>query len=251
MIDIKMALKMTVLSASLFALVGCGGECCLSDSKLKDNSIENKTQTETLKENGTPLALTPNALEPKSADSVLPPVAVISVDGDDSELIKIEPHTEYTFSGSKSNDPDGDNHTLKYKWTDLNDDDLGTGVSIEKEFPKKGLYRTTLLVTDEQNLTDSVDVCLLVGLDKMPLYISAGENQTITEGDDANVTAKVLCQDGLGFDYEWLDNGESISTEKHLDLSDLGTGVHKLKLVIKDFDDNCVRDTVIVTVVEK
>lgn len=113
-------------------------------------------------ENGKKIPTTPS-VEPKNIDSI-PPVAEITINGEDDDVIKVTSCEKNDFSAEYSNDPDGDNTNLTYQGIGTNQEDLGNELSFEKKVYDKGLYEVSLIVTDEQGLTGEDSTCLLVGM---------------------------------------------------------------------------------------
>lgn len=235
-LTIKNTLKMSVLSVSLFALTGCGGDaaCCDGVGQVASSSAN-------IGEKGVVASLKP-------LSSALNPTALITINGEDVALAKLTPCVNNTFSALGSNDPDGNNDNLTYKWKGLDNQDLGTASTFNKTFCNKGLYEVALEVTDEQNLTGKDSVCFLVGLDKMPLVVEVGESQTVREGESITLSASVLCQDDSAFDYKWTECGKEISTDASFSTSDLSVGEHTFKVVVTDADGRCVARYIKVTV---
>lgn len=246
MFTIKSALKVTILTASLFALSGCGDTGCCGESTMLGSANPAPNSTVNIEENGN-VATSKPAIEPKSVDFI-PPSAHITINGEEEDVVKVTTCADNDFSAENSNDPDGDNTNLTYQWTGTNQEDLGTDLSFIKKFCDDGLYEVSLIVTDEQNLTAKDSACLLVGMDEMPLVIDTGEDQTVNLGDEVTLSARVLCQDDTGFEYKWTDCGETVSTESSFTTSDLDVGEHKFKVVVKDPEGHCVSKYVTVTV---
>jgi chitodextrinase len=66
----------------------------------------------------------------------------------------------YTFDASQSFDPDG--KIAKYEW-DFGNGTKGEGVTVQKNFPKGGLYSVRLVVTDNKGLQSSTYKDVSVG----------------------------------------------------------------------------------------
>ena len=240
MFMIKSALKVSVLSMSLFALVGCGDSSCC-DGLSSATGVKQET-TAVIGENGGVATLAPS----NTPSGLISPTAHITINGEDTELAKLKLFVDNNFSALGSNDPDG--QTLTYKWTGLGNQDLGTALSFDKKFCDKGLYKVGLEVTDEHNLTGTDSVCILVGLDEMPLVVEVSENQTVVHGESVTLSATVVCQDDDTFDYIWTDCGVEISTDASFSTSDLSVGEHTFKVVVKDANGKCVSKYITVTV---
>jgi len=243
MFMIKSALKVSVLSVSLFALVGCGDSSCCDGVSSATGVKQDQTTTAVIGENGGVATLAPSS---NTSTALISPTAHITINGEDTELAKLKLFVDNNFSAIGSNDPDG--QTLTYKWTGLGNQDLGTALSFDKKFCNKGLYKVGLEVTDEHNLTGTDSVCILVGLDEMPLVVEVSENQTVAQGESVTLSATVVCQDDDTFDYKWTENGVEISTDASFSTSDLSVGEHTFKVVVKDANGKCTAKYITVTV---
>jgi len=149
MYSVKKVIKTTVFVTCMFGFIGCGGDTCC-DSPI--NTTLGLNPSDNVIEKGN-LGAEENSQEPK------PPVS-IATGNDIDDWVEIEPCNTVHFNGDESNDPDGNDENLTFKWTDINGCILSEESSFEKKFEKKGLHEVILTVTDEQNLTavDSVKV---------------------------------------------------------------------------------------------
>tara|TARA_B110000438_G_scaffold5179_1_gene5136 strand:+ start:2709 stop:3431 length:723 start_codon:yes stop_codon:yes gene_type:complete len=73
---------------------------------------------------------------------------------------KIQINETVSFSGSDSTDSDNDD--LTYLWSFEDDSKQYEGVSIERNYPDKGEYLVTLVVTDSTGLSDEIETTVLV-----------------------------------------------------------------------------------------
>ena len=73
---------------------------------------------------------------------------------------KIQINETISFSGADSTDSDNDE--LTYLWTFEDDSKQYEGISIERNYPDKGEFLVTLLVTDATGLSDEIETTVLV-----------------------------------------------------------------------------------------
>jgi hypothetical protein len=73
---------------------------------------------------------------------------------------KIQINETVSFSGSDSTDSDNDD--LTYLWSFEDDSKQYEGISIERNYPDKGEYLITLVVTDSTGLSDEIETTVLV-----------------------------------------------------------------------------------------
>ena len=73
---------------------------------------------------------------------------------------KIQMNETISFSGADSTDSDNDE--LTYLWTFEDDSKQYEGISIERNYPDKGEFLVTLLVTDATGLSDEIETTVLV-----------------------------------------------------------------------------------------
>ena len=73
---------------------------------------------------------------------------------------KIQINETISFSGSDSTDSDNDD--LNYLWSFEDDSKQYEGISIERNYPDKGEYLVTLVVTDSTGLSDEIETTVLV-----------------------------------------------------------------------------------------
>jgi PKD repeat protein len=84
-----------------------------------------------------------------------PPIA-------DFKLLDPSPEwdTRTRFDGSLSSDVDG--YIVSYQW-DFGDGNVGEGEDVSHEFNERGTYNVTLTVTDDQNLSKSKTILIVIG----------------------------------------------------------------------------------------
>lgn len=73
---------------------------------------------------------------------------------------KIQINETISFSGSDSTDSDNDD--LTYLWSFEDDSKQYEGINIERNYPDKGEYLVTLVVTDSTGLSDEIETTVLV-----------------------------------------------------------------------------------------
>jgi len=73
---------------------------------------------------------------------------------------KIQMNETVSFSGSDSTDSDNDD--LTYLWSFEDDSKQYEGISIERNYPDKGEFLVTLVVTDSTGLSDEIKTTVLV-----------------------------------------------------------------------------------------
>jgi PKD repeat protein len=240
--------KATLLPVVVFGFVGCGsGACCESDVNkgkgLTPNGTENKQLIPTPKNKLTPTGtVTPPA--PKA------PIAPIAVINDHIGVISVSNHCQaIPFTSIGSYDPDGDNTKLHYMWTTLDGKEISQESDFSHKFPENGIYETTLTVTDEQNLTGTDKVCILVGIDEshIPLVADAGKDIEVSQNESVTLSGRAVCRDDVA-SYIWQEEGTTLSEKPTFTTSKLPVGEHTLKLIIEDFAGNKTCDKVKVTV---
>ena len=253
MYKIQKVIKTTVLVAGLFGLVGCGGECCESDVSIskgapneKQNVGESGSNVPTTQPS--PPAQPSQTVEPSPIvpPSKKPPVVVVN---DGIGLIKLNPcNPTVTLTSEGTYDPDGNDENLTYKWTSVHGSPMSTESTFEHKFCGVGAYEATLTVTDEQNLTASDRLCVLVGIDEseIPLIADAGADFEVNGEQNVTISGHAVCRDE-SIDYKWIENGEIISHSPTFSKI-FSEGSHKLKLIIEDIAGNKTCDSVVVTV---
>lgn len=73
---------------------------------------------------------------------------------------KIQINETISFSGADSTDSDNDD--LTYLWSFEDDSKQYEGISIERNYPDKGEFLVTLVVTDSTGLSDEIETTVLV-----------------------------------------------------------------------------------------
>ncbi len=258
MYKIEKIIKTTALLAGLFGFVGCGGTCCSSDVSVSKGGTPSVIPNETLsiipKEVPSVTSKEVPSITPKEVPSITPtgetdeiieiiPLQPDAVANDIDEFIEVKPCAVVNFSDVGSYDPDAN---LTYKWTGLGDKIMSEESSFDHRFNHKGLYEATLTVTDEQNSTAFDRVCVLVGIDEIPLLADAGVNQEISSAQNVTLSGRAVCRDDIA-SYEWKE-GTKIISEESTFVGKLPIGKHRLKLYIEDFAGNKACDRVVVTV---
>ncbi len=192
-----------------------------------------------------------SSVQPKSSPTneyIVPqiaPYAIANIDND-TKIAKSTASKLIKFDAKKSYDPDGNNQALSYKWINENSQIISTEKSFVHKYDKKGLYETTLIVTDAQNLTAIDKVCVLVDIDKndIPLIVETGEDQIVNAYEKVNLTSRIACRDDK-LKYEWRDGKNLLSTKANF-TKEFAEGRHTLVLTVEDFRGNRASSSVVV-----
>ncbi|MCK4457806.1 MAG: PKD domain-containing protein [Thermoplasmata archaeon] len=158
--------------------------------------------------------------------TLIPPVAEA---GDNMVAFLSE---NVTFDGSASYDPDGS--IIDYHW-DFDDGTQASGTIVNHTFSSVGRYYVDLTVTDDDNLSDS-DVVLVLVLDPAP-YAPVLTRTTLTGASQSELTIEweLSSDDGSGFDdvinyaVYWSDSYDS-SGAGYQFLTELPPGTTSLTL---------------------
>jgi hypothetical protein len=240
MYNIQKIIKTTALLAGLFGFVGCGGTCCESDVSVNESGAPSVTPSSVPSE--TIPIVTPKG-EPKveKEKNSMPPVAVAN---DGVGIIEIPPCSIVHFTSEDN----GNDDNITYSWTSMHSQLMSNKSSFDHKFGKKGLYETTLTVTDEQNLTAMDRVCILVGINEseIPLVADAGADEEIGSEQNVTLTGRAVCRYDVA-SFQWKEGNTIISNEAIFS-SNLPLGKHTLKLIIEDFAGKKAYDSVVVTV---
>ena len=131
--------KVTLLFFILLIAISASGAYAYSEGMLDEVlGIEDE------EEDNTPVSSTGNA-----------PIARITPSNP-----KIQINETIQFSGSDSTDSDGDE--LSFVWSFEGDSKKYEGAAIERNYPDKGEYLVTLIVTDSTGLADEIETTVLV-----------------------------------------------------------------------------------------
>tara|TARA_B100001750_G_scaffold241604_1_gene253391 strand:- start:1811 stop:2542 length:732 start_codon:yes stop_codon:yes gene_type:complete len=131
--------KVTLLFFILLIAISASGAYAYSEGMLDEVlGIEDE------EEDNTPVSSTGNA-----------PIARITPSNP-----KIQINETIQFSGSDSTDSDGDD--LSFVWSFEGDSKEYEGATIERNYPDKGEYLVTLIVTDATGLADEIETTVLV-----------------------------------------------------------------------------------------
>ena len=106
-----------ILTGSLFALSGCGDTGGCGESTVLVSTNPASSSTVNIVESGKVVINIP-VIEPKNVDFI-PPIAAITVNGEEEDIIKVTTCVDNDFSAENSNDPVGKNQ-----------EDLGNGFII-------------------------------------------------------------------------------------------------------------------------
>jgi len=246
---INKIVKITLLPAVVFSFIGCDdGACCTSstsntkttgyivpDGVLKKEDIEKPKIQLVHKGN----------LETKNDPEPLPPVAVIYTNEHDLDIATTSKCKPVEFSGKGSYDDQSED--LQYNWTDLHGNHMSSDEEFKHKFSKKGLYEVTLTVTDKDNLTAVDKVCILSGLEDIPLLADAGADITATKDETVTLSGRAVCRDDIA-SYEWKEGDIILSEKPTFSTSELPVGEHTLKLIVTDFSGKRTYDKVKVTI---
>jgi hypothetical protein len=109
----------------------------------------------------------------------------------------------------------------------------------------EGLIKEDVDTLEEvQNLVNELNV-------KIAPVADAGEDVTIVEGEDKNLSASASYDpDGSIVDYAWREGDSLLGSEENLSLSELITGEHTITLTVTDDEGATDEDNVTVTVLQ-
>ena len=192
-----------------------------------------------------------SSTQPKSEytdEDVIPKIAPHAVANinDSLKIVKSRASKLIKFDAQNSYDPDGDDKALSYRWINEDSQTISTEKSFVHKYDKKGLYETTLIVTDAQNLTAVDRVCVVVDMDKsdIPLIVEIQANQVVNANEIVNLTSRTACRDDI-VKYEWRDGENLLSTKANF-TKKFDAGKHKLVLTVEDFRGDRASDSVVV-----
>ncbi len=215
---------LTLLASFALLFIGCSGQNVknsLSNTQLKSEYVD------------------------KNIMKKIAPQAVASINNS-SKILKSKTSKLIKFDAKNSYDPDSDNSTLSYRWVNENLQTISTEKSFVHKYDKKGVYKTTLIVTDAQNLTSIDKVCVLVDMDRddIPLMVEIQADKVVNANEEASLASRMLCRDDI-VKYEWRD-GENLLSTKASFTKKFDAGKHKLVLTVEDFRGNKASDSVVV-----
>jgi len=160
---------------------------------------------------------------------------------------KIQMNETISFSGADSTDSDNDE--LTYLWTFEDDSKQYEGISIERNYPDKGEFLVTLLVTDATGLSDEIETTVLVvedyhdeqsgnvngndGTEEIEMPVNNGvislrieyslESASISPFEEDTVTLRLSDADGVIIDEETgVGEGDGAWSYTSDDLSSTG-----------------------------
>ena len=184
----------------------------------------------------------------------------LSSSGNEPEAIitpsnpKIQINENISFSGSKSTDSDND--ALTYLWSFEGDSKQYEGISIERNYPDKGEFLVTLVVTDSTGLSDEIKTTVLVvedyhdeqsgnvngndGTEEIEIPVNNGvislrieyslESASISPFEDDTVTLRLTDADGAIIQEETgVSEGDGAWSYTSDDLSSTGNFVFTIE----------------------
>ena len=117
---------------------------------------------------------------------------------------KIQINETISFSGSDSTDSDND--ALTYQWSFEDDSKQYEGVDIDRNYPDKGEFLVTLVVTDSTGLSDEIETTVLVVEDYHD------EQSGNVNGNNGNEDIEIPVNNGvISFRIEYSLQSASIS----------------------------------------
>ncbi|MED5464373.1 MAG: PKD domain-containing protein [Myxococcota bacterium] len=122
-----------------------------------------------------------------------PPVAVI-----DGERTMVTGQ-EVVFSGQGSSDPDGD--TLEYHW-DFGGGETARGVEVVHVFAEDGFAPVVLTVTDEEGLSDSTSIEVLVS-ENLPPEVEIVAPRAALINQPLSIRGSGRDPEGMALTYAW------------------------------------------------
>ena len=167
---------------------------------------------------------------------------------------KIQINETISFSGSDSTDADGDD--LSFVWSFEGDTKNYEGSSIERNYPDKGEYLVTLIVTDSTGLSDEIETTVLVvedyhdeqsgnvngndGTEEIELPVNNGfislrieyslESASINPLEESQVTLRLTDADGVVVQEEnGVGEGDGAWSYSSDDLSSTGDYVFTIE----------------------
>ena len=167
---------------------------------------------------------------------------------------KIQMNETISFSGADSTDSDNDE--LTYLWTFEDDSKQYEGISIERNYPDKGEFLVTLLVTDATGLYDEIETTVLVvedyhdeqsgnvngndGTEEIEMPVNNGvislrieyslESASISPFEEDTVTLRLSDADGVIIDEETgVGEGDGAWSYSSDDLSSTGDYVFTIE----------------------
>ena len=158
----------------------------------------------------------------------------------------VQTNESIDINGS-GNDTDGTIQSYQWKEGDIV---LASTASFTYTAPDTaGIHTLTLIVTDDDNATDSDEMNVTVTAPaNQPPTADAGADQNVTEeetvtldGSDSNDT------DGAIVSYRWQEGNTTLSNAATFTKSNFSVGTHILTLTVTDDDGATDEDTVVVT----
>ena len=117
---------------------------------------------------------------------------------------KIQINETISFSGSDSTDSDND--ALTYQWSFEDDSKQYEGIDIDRNYPDKGEFLVTLVVTDSTGLSDEIETTVLVVEDYHD------EQSGNVNGNNGNEDIEIPVNNGvISFRIEYSLESASIS----------------------------------------
>ncbi len=164
---------------------------------------------------------------------------------------------DVTFDGSGSYDtnPDGSGSIVSYEW-DFGDGSTGTGVSPTHTYSASGLYTATLVVTDNDGLTDDDTASVRIWVMNFPDIPDMDFDPIVTCGGPYSATlGESITFDGYGFDadggiifYIWDFGDGSTSVEEDPIYTYSAEGVYTVTLTVLDDEGNSAVCTTTATI---
>ncbi len=168
---------------------------------------------------------------------------VIDVDGNGSESI--------TLDGSGSTG--GEGTIVSWVWTDSFGDTIPDGEIVTANL-SVGIHIVTLTVTDDDSLSTSDTVTIIVEALGIPPVAEAGDNQDAIDSDD-NGSEPITLDGSASYDTDgsivlwmWTDSLGDPIPDGEIVTADLSVGIHIITLTVADNDGLPDTDTVTVTV---
>ena len=167
---------------------------------------------------------------------------------------KIQMNETISFSGADSTDSDNDD--LTYLWSFEDDSKQYEGISIERNYPDKGEFLVTLLVTDSTGLSDEIETTVFVvedyhdeqsgnvngndGNEEIEMPVNNGvislrieyslQSASISPFEDDTVTLRLTDADGVILDEETgVGEGDGAWSYTSDDLSSTGDYVFTIE----------------------
>jgi PKD repeat protein/KaiC/GvpD/RAD55 family RecA-like ATPase len=155
---------------------------------------------------------------------------------------------EIVFNATNSYDSDGE--VISYFW-DFGDETNATGKVVSHAYMDNDNYTVTLVVTDDDGATDSVNATKTV-LNRFPVALFTESATTVYTGENIYFNASDSCDlDGYIVSYFWDFGDGTNATGVTVSHSYAEDGSHTLNLTVTDDDGSSVVATHVLTILNR